>query len=88
MMRPSIRAQINRGKQHGFLFCKQNGDAFENAGEWSMFLASIIEKHIGVLNISSNALRHAFTTYIESVDDEDHMRLRESAAYAMRHTVR
>ncbi|KAJ3277435.1 hypothetical protein HK104_003298 [Borealophlyctis nickersoniae] len=62
MMRPETRTQVARGKQHGFFFCKLNGDPFENAGEWSMFLSSIINKHIGVPNISTNALRHAFTT--------------------------
>lgn len=89
LLKPPVRNLLNRGKQHGLLFCKQNGDPFENAGEWSMFLSSIIKKHIGVPNISSNALRHSFTTHVETVnDDGDIMRLRESAAYAMRHTIR
>ncbi|KAJ3280206.1 hypothetical protein HK104_000830 [Borealophlyctis nickersoniae] len=88
MMGPEIRTQIARGKQHGFFFCKLNGDPFENAGEWSMFLSSIINKHVGVPNISTNALRHPFTTYMESVEDPDHRRLRERTAFAMRHTVR
>ena len=89
LMLPAVRAHINHGKQHGLLFCKRNGDPFENAGEWSMFLASLINKHIGIPNVSSNALRHSFTTHVESVVDcEDRMLLRESTAYAMRHTIR
>ncbi|KAJ3281231.1 hypothetical protein HK104_000128, partial [Borealophlyctis nickersoniae] len=88
LLQPTMRAQITKGKQHGFLFCKQNGEAFENAGEWSMYLASIIERHVALKNISTNALRHSFTTYMESVDGVgDHTRLRESTAYAMRHTL-
>ena len=46
-----------------------------------MYLAAIIEKHVGLKNISSNALRHSFTTYMESDDQLDHMRLRESTAF-------
>ncbi|KAJ3282520.1 hypothetical protein HK104_010849 [Borealophlyctis nickersoniae] len=89
LLQPTVRAQVTKGKQHGFLFCKQNGEAFENAGEWSMYIAGIIERHAALQNISTNALRHSFTTYMESVEGEgDHTRLRESTAYAMRHTVR
>ncbi|KAJ3280125.1 hypothetical protein HK104_000895, partial [Borealophlyctis nickersoniae] len=89
LLQPRMRAQITKGNQHGFLFCKQNGEAFENAGEWSMYIACIIERHVQLKNISTNALRHSFTTYMESIDCEgDHIKLRESTAYAMRHTVR
>ncbi|KAJ3049854.1 hypothetical protein HK097_009153 [Rhizophlyctis rosea] len=89
LMLPAVRAHINSGKQHGFLFCKRNGDPFENAGEWSMFLASLVNKHTGIPNVSSNALRHAFTTHVESAPDAgDRILLRESTAYAMRHTIR
>ncbi|KAI8817222.1 uncharacterized protein EV422DRAFT_604763 [Fimicolochytrium jonesii] len=48
----------------------------------------IVQKHIGLLNISSNALRHSFTTFMESVANEDHVRLQELTASAMRHNVR
>ncbi|KAJ3181532.1 hypothetical protein HDU87_001142, partial [Geranomyces variabilis] len=44
--------------------------------------------YIGMPNISSNALRHSFTTFMESASDVDHVRLRESTAYAMRHNIR
>ena len=88
-MLPAVRKNINGGKQHGLLFCKRNGDPFENAGEWSMFLASLIHKHTGIPGVSSNALRHSFATHVESaVDGGDRMLLRESTAYAMRHTIR
>lgn len=88
LMLPHVRTRMTSGKPHGFLFCKTSGDAYEAAGEWTMYLAHIIHKHIGVTNVSSNALRHSFTTYMEMVDDADHTRLRESTAYAMRHTLR
>ncbi|KAI8817883.1 uncharacterized protein EV422DRAFT_508705 [Fimicolochytrium jonesii] len=87
-LQPIVRAQVTSGKKHGYLFCKNNGDAFDSAGEWSVYLARIVEKHIGIANISSNALRHSFTTYMESAVESDHVRLRESTAYAMRHNIR
>ncbi|KAI8910054.1 hypothetical protein DFJ77DRAFT_471787 [Powellomyces hirtus] len=87
-LRPTVRARITSGKMHGFLFCKRNGDAFDSAGDWAAYLANIVEKHIGMSNISSNALRHSFTTFMESANDDDHSQLRESTAYAMRHNIR
>ncbi|KAI8817890.1 uncharacterized protein EV422DRAFT_570363 [Fimicolochytrium jonesii] len=87
-LQPIVRARVTSGKKHGYLFCKNNGDAFDSAGEWSAYLARIVEKHIGIANISSNALRHSFTTYMESAVESDHVRLRESTAYAMRHNIR
>jgi len=83
LLKPGVRVLLTKGKMHGFLFCKRSGDAFENAGDWTMYLGNIVQKHIGLSNVSSNALRHSFTTFMESVADEDHVRLRESTASAM-----
>ena len=88
LLEGQVRALLTKGKMHGFLFCKGNGEAFENAGEWSTYLGAIVRRHIGLANVSSNALRHAFATFIETATDEDHVRLRESTASAMRHNVR
>lgn len=87
-LKPAVRCQITHGKEHGFLFCKRNGDPFESAAEWSEYLQAIVEKHVGIGGVSSNALRHSFTSYMELSEEDDHMRLRESAAYAMRHKIR
>ncbi|KAI8916788.1 hypothetical protein DFJ77DRAFT_548367 [Powellomyces hirtus] len=88
LMNPSVRQQITRGANHGFLFCKKSGEAFVTAAEWTTYLSGIIEAHTGVPGIGPNALRHAFTTFMETSTDEDHLRLRESVGRAMRHTSR
>lgn len=53
-----------------------------------MYLAKIIERHTGVPNVSSNALQHAFTTFMESANEVEQILLHESTAYAMRHRIK
>lgn len=40
-----------------FLVSVGMGDHFESATEWSEYLQTIVEKHVGIRGISSNALR-------------------------------
>ncbi|KAI8820030.1 uncharacterized protein EV422DRAFT_95895 [Fimicolochytrium jonesii] len=88
LMDPRVWEIVTGGKPHGFLFCKRNGDSFEDARDWTAYISGIVEQRSGISNIGPNALRHAFATFIESSDGEDQQRLRESASSAMRHTVR
>ncbi|KAJ3160312.1 hypothetical protein HDU88_007994 [Geranomyces variabilis] len=88
LMTPAVRQRLTRGDNHGFLFCKRNGACFAHASEWTAYLSGIVAKHTGVSGVSTNAMRHAFTTFMETSADEDHQRLRESVGRAMRHTGR
>ncbi|KAI8911910.1 hypothetical protein DFJ77DRAFT_549731 [Powellomyces hirtus] len=88
LMSPSVRQQITCGANHGFLVCKKSGEAFVTAAEWNTYLSGIIEAHTGVPGVGPNALQHAFTTFLETSTDEDHLRLRKSVGRAMRHTSR
>ncbi|KAJ3164000.1 hypothetical protein HDU87_004229, partial [Geranomyces variabilis] len=66
----------------------RTGASFAHASEWTAYLSGIVSKHTGVAGVSTNALRHAFTTFMETSNEEDHQRLRESVGRAMRHTSR
>ncbi|KAI8911913.1 hypothetical protein DFJ77DRAFT_542146 [Powellomyces hirtus] len=88
LMSPSVRQQITCGANHRFLFCKKSRKAFVTAAEWNTYLSGIIEAHTGVPGVGPNALRHAFTTFMETSMDKDHLQLRKSVGWAMRHTSR
>ncbi|KAI8826285.1 uncharacterized protein EV422DRAFT_160962 [Fimicolochytrium jonesii] len=88
LMRADVRQLTTCGKDHGLLFCKRSGDAFDDASQWTAYISGLVEKHSGIPHVGPNALRHAFATFVESSDGLDHQRLRESASRAMRHTVR
>ncbi|KAJ3019533.1 hypothetical protein HKX48_002010 [Thoreauomyces humboldtii] len=88
LMSPAVRNLLTRDNNHGFLFCRRNGTNFCEASSWTTYLAGIVAKHTGVAGVGTNALRHAFTTFMETSTDEDHLRLRESVGRAMRHTGR
>ena len=88
LLRADVRQLTTCGQNHGFLFCKRDGSSFGNASEWTTYVSGLIEKRSGIPHVGPNALRHAFATFVESSNGEDHQRLRESASRAMRHTLR
>ncbi|KAJ3006099.1 hypothetical protein HKX48_000302 [Thoreauomyces humboldtii] len=88
LMTPAVRHLLTRGDNHGFLFCRRNGSSFSDASAWTAYLSGIVGKHSGIAGVGTNALRHAFTTFMETSTDDDHVRLRESVGRAMRHTGR
>ncbi|KAJ3144358.1 hypothetical protein HDU86_001939 [Geranomyces michiganensis] len=87
LMTPPVRQHLACAETHGYLFCKAGGEAFIHASEWTSYLSRIVEDHTG-LAIGPTALRHAFTSFMETSTDDDHLRLRESVGRAMRHGPR
>ncbi|KAJ3145083.1 hypothetical protein HDU89_007603, partial [Geranomyces variabilis] len=83
LMTPNVRQRLTRDDDHGFLFCKRNSASFAHASEWTAYLSGIVSKHTGIAGVSTNALRHAFTTFMETSSEEDHQRLRESVGRAI-----
>ena len=74
--------------KHGFLFVDTNGKPFLSSAHFSTYLRRLFEKRTSV-SASSNMLRSAFVTHFMSQDDfANSSSLRESLAYAMRHTTR
>ncbi|KAJ3017684.1 hypothetical protein HKX48_003423 [Thoreauomyces humboldtii] len=86
-MTPPVRQHLPCAETHEYLFCKAGGEAFIQASEWTSYLSRIVEDHTG-LAVGPTALRHAFTSFMETSTDEDHLRLRESVGRAMRHGSR
>ncbi|KAJ3144670.1 hypothetical protein HDU86_001520 [Geranomyces michiganensis] len=87
LMTPPVRKHLACAETHGYLFCKASGEAFIQASEWTSYLSRLVEDHTG-LAVGPTALRHAFTSFMETSTDEDHLRLRESVGRAMRHGPR
>ncbi|KAI8585081.1 hypothetical protein BDZ88DRAFT_510903 [Geranomyces variabilis] len=84
---PADQEHLACAETHEYLFCKAGGEAFIQASEWTSYLSHIVEDHTG-LAVGPRALRHAFTSFMETSTDEDHLRLRESVGRAMRHGPR
>ncbi|KAJ3143982.1 hypothetical protein HDU89_001141 [Geranomyces variabilis] len=87
LMTPPVRQHLACAETHGYLFCKAGVEAFIHASEWTSYLSRIVEDHTG-LAVGPTALRHAFTSFMETSTDDDHLRLRESVGRAMRHGPR
>ena len=75
------------GKAHDYVFFNKNGDPFLGSGSISKYLGDLFEREVR-LRASTTKMRHAIVTYFMSLPESQNLKLRESLASLLKHSVR
>ena len=80
------RQDLLNGKSHSFMFMTATGMAF-NSSTFASYLSVIFEQEVNIL-AGTTKLRHALVTHVYSLPEAENLRLRESLAELMRHSLK
>lgn len=80
------RSSLLRGEYHPFMFMTVTGLAFTSPS-FTGYLGDLFQREVNV-RAGTTKLRHALVTYVLSLPQAESLRLRESLAVLMRHSLR
>ena len=81
------RPRLLLGQSHDYLFLNARGHPFLSTSAVSKYIGDIFEREVQV-RASVNKMRHAIVTYFMSIPDSENLKLRESLACLLKHSVR
>ena len=81
------RPALLLGHDHRYFFCNKTGDAFLGNGSLSKYLGDLFERECAI-RASTTKMRHAIVTHFMNLPDSENIKLRESLASLMKHSVR
>lgn len=82
----NVRIELLTAKPHDFMFFGKKGAPF-TPSSLSVYMASIFQRETGV-HATTTKLRHALVTHVMSLPESESLRLRESLATLMRHSLK
>jgi hypothetical protein len=80
------RTDLLCGKSHSFMFMTATGLAFTSSS-FTLYLGDLFEREVHV-RAGTTRLRHALVTHVLSLPEAESLRLRESLAVLMRHSLK
>ena len=80
------RQDLLSGKSHSFMFMTVTGLPFSSSS-FTSYLSGLFEKEVSI-RAGTTKLRHALVTHILSLPEAESLRLRESLAELMRHSLK
>ena len=80
------RQDLLNGKSHSFMFMTATGLAF-NSSTFTSYVSAIFEREVNI-RAGTTKLRHALVTHVLSLPESESLRLRESLAELMRHSLK
>ena len=82
----ALRESLLYGKSHKYLFSSTSGRSFTSSS-FSNYLAGLFQREVNV-RAGTNKMRHAMVTYVMSLPESESLKLRESLASLMRHSLK
>ena len=84
----ALRESLLRGKLHKYLFLSlsTSGRSFTSSS-FSNYLAGLFQREVNVRAVT-NKMRHAMVTYVMSLPESESLKLQESLASLMRHSLK
>ena len=80
------RQNLLSGKSHSFMFMTVTGLPFSSSS-FTSYLSGLFEKEVSI-RAGTTKLRHALVTHVLSLPEAESLRLRESLAELMRHSLK
>ena len=80
------RTELLCGKSHSFMFVTVTGLAFTSPS-FTLYLGDLFEREVHI-RAGTTKLRHALVTHVLSLPEGESLRLRESLAVLMRHSLK
>ena len=81
-----VRKTLLNGKSHAFMFMTATGLAFSSSS-FTTYLCALFEREVKI-RAGTTKLRHALVTHVLSLPEAESLRLRESLAELMRHSLK
>ena len=81
-----VERLLKAGNEHDYVFFGKQGKPF-TAPSLCVYMASVFKREIGV-HATTTKLRHALVTHVMSLPESESLRLRESLATLMRHSLK
>ena len=81
------RPSLLQAKSHAYFFLNYTGEPFRDSSSLCKHLGDLFDREV-CIRVSTNVLRHSIVTYFKTLEDSEDLKIRESLARLMKHSLR